>query len=243
MLRYEGILKFSLVPSIIFFLLSLASVALTTTYWIFGDWIVPRYINVVTTEFDDRAQRYVTDKTIVYFTNEDTDATIVSGCLNLTAGVLALIAWSSLRKPDMDSQLNTNRRRFWILSVVVMTVAGSIMALVSLILHYTKRGSDRWGCTSERAMMGGELNTNLYCPREMAACNYQPRFLKGTQRMNADITCNCAVVAKWLQIILIVVGLITMTMFAMQARIRRTTRSMHSKEQSRTEQPRPENAE
>ena len=109
MLRYEGILNFSLVPSIIFFILSLASVALTTTYWIFGDWIVPRYINIVTSEFDDRAQQYVTDETIVYFTNEDTDATIVSGCLNLTAGVLALIAWSSLRKPDMDSQLNTVR--------------------------------------------------------------------------------------------------------------------------------------
>ncbi|RMZ66094.1 hypothetical protein GMOD_00005163 [Pyrenophora seminiperda CCB06] len=230
MLRYEGILKFSLVPSIIFFLLSLAAVALTTTYWILGDWIVPRYISVVTTQFNDRTQQYVTDDTIVYFTNGDTDATIVSGCLNLTAAVLALIAWSSLRKPDMDSQLNTNKRRFWILSVVVVTVVGAIMALVAIILDYTKRGNDRWGCTSERLAMGGKMNTNLYCTREMAACNYQARFLTGKHRTNADIVCNCATATKWMQIILILVGLFTMTLFALQARIRRTTRSTQSKE-------------
>lgn len=105
MMEYSKILRLALVPTILFFLLSLVSVALTTHYWIIGDWIVPRGVTVTTSEFDQRTQRYVTDDTIVYFTTTDADATIVSGCMNLTAGVIALIAWSTLRKPGMDSQL------------------------------------------------------------------------------------------------------------------------------------------
>lgn len=106
MLRFDSILKFALVPSIIYFLISLVAVALTTHYWILTDWIVPRGLTVVTDQFDDRLQRYVTDETIVYFTDADTDATVVSGCLNLAAAVIALIAWSTLRKPGMDSVIN-----------------------------------------------------------------------------------------------------------------------------------------
>lgn len=107
MLRYDNILKFALVPSIIFLLLSVVSVALTTHYWILTDWVIPRGLKVVTSEFNDRLQQYVVDDTIVYFRESPTDATIVSGCLNLTAAVVALIAWSTLRKPDMDSQYNS----------------------------------------------------------------------------------------------------------------------------------------
>jgi 3-polyprenyl-4-hydroxybenzoate decarboxylase len=104
MMRYDRVLRLALVPSMIFFLLSLVSVALTAHYWIIGDWIVPRAVKIVTNEFNDRMQQYVTDDTIVYFTEPDTDATIASGCLNLTAAIVALIAWSTLRKPGIDSQ-------------------------------------------------------------------------------------------------------------------------------------------
>ena len=107
MLRFHVILKYALVPSILYFLISVVAVALTTHYWILTDWVIPRGLVVVTPEFDDRTQSYVTDATIVYFTDADTDATIVSGCLNLAAAVIALIAWSTLRKPGMDSQPNT----------------------------------------------------------------------------------------------------------------------------------------
>jgi maltodextrin utilization protein YvdJ len=103
MMRYDRVLRLALVPSIIFFLLSLVSVALTAHYWIIGDWIVPRFVKVTTNEFNDRIQQYVTDDTIVYFTETDTDVTIASGCLNLTAAIVALIAWSTLRKPGIDS--------------------------------------------------------------------------------------------------------------------------------------------
>lgn len=104
MIEYGAILRQSLVPSIVFLLVSLVSVALTTHYWIIGDWIVPRGVTVTTSTLDERTRRYITDETIVYFTSADADATVVSGCLNLTAAVIALIAWSTLRKPGMDSQ-------------------------------------------------------------------------------------------------------------------------------------------
>lgn len=39
------------------------------------------------------------------------------------------------------------------------------------------------------------MNTNLYCTREMAACNFQPKVLKGKDRSNAAIACNEAVSA------------------------------------------------
>jgi hypothetical protein len=101
-MRYDRVLKLALLPSILFFFLSLVSVALTVHYWIIGDWIVPRGIKVPT-DFNERLNQWNTDETIVYFTVAETDATIVSGCLNLAAGIIALIAWSTLRKPDMDS--------------------------------------------------------------------------------------------------------------------------------------------
>lgn len=102
-MEYRKLLTLTLVPSILFLLLSLVSVALTTHYWIIGDWITPKGVKVQTT-FNDRTQSYAIDETIVYFTENDTDATIVSGCLCLTAAVVAIIAWAQLRKPGMDSQ-------------------------------------------------------------------------------------------------------------------------------------------
>jgi len=101
---YRKLLSLALVPSVLFLLLSLVSVALTTHYWIIGDWITPRGVRVVTDNFDDRTQSYTVDETIVYFTENDTDATIVSGCLCLTAAVVAIIAWAELRKSGMDTQ-------------------------------------------------------------------------------------------------------------------------------------------
>ena len=117
MMRYDTILRLALIPSIIFFVLSLVSLALTAHYWIIGDWIVPRAIQIVTSEFNDRIQQYVTDDTIVYFTEADSDATIASGCLNVTAGIVALIAWSTLRKPNIGSQsaaVRMNSQPLWI---------------------------------------------------------------------------------------------------------------------------------
>jgi len=234
MLRYDNFLKFALVPSIVFLLLSVVSVALTTHYWILTDWVIPRGLKVVTSEFNDRLQQYVVDDTIVYFREAPTDATIVSGCLNLTAAVVALIAWSTLRKPDMDSQYNSSTRRFWMLSIVVTTIAGSATAIAAVVLHYTERGDDKWGCTSERLMMSGQMNTNVYCTREMATCNYQPGFIPRGDRENASVACAEAVTVKWLQIVMTVNALILLVMFSLQAFLRRKSR------QARLNEPVPE---
>jgi ABC-type multidrug transport system fused ATPase/permease subunit len=224
MLRYENVLKFALIPSILYLLLSLVSVALTTHYWILTDWVISRGVRIVTSEFDDRTNQFVTDATIVYFTDTDTDTTIVSGCLNLAAAVIAVIAWSTLRKPGMDTVMNSTVRRFWILSIVVMAQAGAVMAIVSLAMHYTKLGDDKYGCTQERLMMGGSFNTNIYCTREMAVCRFQPEFARGSDKQYSAVACNEAVTVKWMQILLAILGFVVLSMFSLQAYLRRTTR-------------------
>jgi lysylphosphatidylglycerol synthetase-like protein (DUF2156 family) len=165
-MRYQTILGLALVPTTLLFLLSLISVVLTMHYWILGDWFLPRGVQVTTGIFDDRSQSYPTDYTIVYFQDRETDATIASGVLSLSAAVVALIAWIVLRKSAMDAHIFTvsdvhypafalwlmavqNKRRFWVLAVVVMTISSAIAALASLVQHYTKKGSDEYGCSTE----------------------------------------------------------------------------------------------
>jgi hypothetical protein len=104
-MQYEKTLRLALGPAIVFLLLSLVSVALTTHYWILGDWIVPRGARIQTNEYNERTQTYRSDYTIVYFIDKETDVTIAAGCLGLSAAIMALIAWSTLRKPGMDTQL------------------------------------------------------------------------------------------------------------------------------------------
>jgi hypothetical protein len=99
----ENILRLTLVPAILLLLLSFVSVALTTHYWIIGDWILNKGVKVQTDDFIERTQKYRIDETIVYFLQSVTDATIVSGCLCLTAAIVAVVAWVQLRKPGIDS--------------------------------------------------------------------------------------------------------------------------------------------
>ena len=102
-MQYNQILGLALIPTILFFLLSLLSVALTTHYWVAGDWLIPRGVRIITGAFDARTG-YPTDYTIVYFQDQETDATIASGVLCLAAAVTAIIAWFTLRGPGMDTQ-------------------------------------------------------------------------------------------------------------------------------------------
>jgi hypothetical protein len=104
-MQYDKVLRLALVPTIVFFVLSLVSVAITVHYWILGDWILPKGVRVITTDFEQRTQSYRTDYTVVYYIDHETDATIASGILCLAAAVMSLIAWSTLRKPGMDTQL------------------------------------------------------------------------------------------------------------------------------------------
>ncbi|KAH7389645.1 hypothetical protein DE146DRAFT_635349 [Phaeosphaeria sp. MPI-PUGE-AT-0046c] len=229
-MQYERTLRLALIPTIVFFLLSIVSVALTTHYWILGDWVVPRGIRL-TTGIDERTRLPKTDFTIVDFIDKETDVTIAAGCLCLSAAIVALIAYSTLRKPGMDTQLAAGKRRFWVLAVIVMTITGAAVSLASLVLHYTRKGDDDFGCISETLMMSGKLNTNKYCTREMAACNFQAAYLKGGDRSNASIACNETVVVKWLQLILVINALVVFALFSLQARTRRKTRDSRMIEQ------------
>lgn len=75
-----------------------------------------------------------------------------------------------------------------------MTVIGAGAALASLVLHFTEQGSDSFGCDSETLMMSGKFNTNKHCTREMAACNFLPKYItKASDRNNASVACNEAV--------------------------------------------------
>jgi hypothetical protein len=210
-MQYETLLRLALVPSIVFFLLSLVSVILTTHYWLLGDWIITRWVKVITSEVDERTKKNLVDDVIVWYTEKDTNVTIASGCLCLTAAIIALIAWSTLRKPDMDSQLSAvctchwrcisrsltvlqGKRRFWVLAVVFTTLIGAATALSSLVLHFTQQGDNEYGCTTEHIIMQSRKKaTNQVCTREMGACNFLSRTLSGSERQNALIACNEAV--------------------------------------------------
>lgn len=52
---------------------------------------------------------------------------------------------------DLDFPLieEQGERRTWMLSVIMMTVSSICAAFASLILHYTQKGSDEYGCSSE----------------------------------------------------------------------------------------------
>jgi hypothetical protein len=122
-----------------------------------------------------------------------------------------------------------------------MTIAGAAASLASLALHFTSQGDDEFGCATETLMMSGSMNTNKFCTREMAACSFLPKYLKGSDRSNASIACNetvriafsyslpqsliqSQIVVKWLQLILAVNALIVLALFSIQARKRRQTR-------------------
>ena len=92
-------------PSISLLVLSFLSVILTTHYWILGDWIMGRWISVKS-EFPEK-NRFPIDEVIIDYTEPSTQATIISGCLNLTAGVVAVIAWRKLKNGSIDTAFHS----------------------------------------------------------------------------------------------------------------------------------------
>jgi hypothetical protein len=78
--------------------------------------------------------------------------------------------------------------------VIVTSLVGAVTALVSIILHYTYKGDDVFGCSSETLQMSGKFNTNKFCTREAAACNFLPRYLTNkSDRDSAALGCAEAV--------------------------------------------------
>ncbi len=80
--------------------------------------------------------------------------------------------------------------------MIVTTLVGATTALVSIILHYTNKGDDAFGCRSETLQMAGRFNTNKYCTREMAACNFLSQHLSGADKDSAALGCTEAVSSR-----------------------------------------------
>ncbi|PSN64118.1 hypothetical protein BS50DRAFT_612287 [Corynespora cassiicola Philippines] len=221
---YETFLRFTLVPTALLFSLSLASIVITAHYWILGDWIMGRWVQIPI-EYDSQRNRWITDDTIVEYSSSSTDATIVSGCLSLGASIVAFLGWYKLRRADMDADLNGPRRRFWTGFVMLGGTTGFAAALAALIVHYTDRGDDQYGCTSETHAMSSGSNTNMVCSREAGACNFMPQWLSGTSKQwSYELACNEIVAVKWMQIPLMLIAVLIMVMFGMQSWLRKRTR-------------------
>lgn len=230
-MQYSKLLVLSLVPTVLFAILSFVSIILTTHYWILTDYFIGRWIKRRST-FPEK-DKFPWDDVIVDFTEPSTNATIVSGCLCLTAAVNCIVAFFKLKANTMDLDYHTPLRRFWVGSAIGMSVVGMCAALASIITHYTDKGPDEFGCTKTTAKtaQGGVPFSNMLCSREIATCNFiGPLYKRSGSIPNINewattIACNEAIVVKWLQIVLIINAAAVIAMFAAQAGVRRKTRS------------------
>ncbi|KAF2261427.1 hypothetical protein CC78DRAFT_535636 [Lojkania enalia] len=211
-MEYYTLLKLSLIPTSLLFLLSLVSIILTTHYWIIGDWFMPRIIDTLILEFD----------ILIYYVENETNATIISGCLSVGAAIIAFLGWIKLRRSNMDSEALESTRRFWILSVVLCALASFGAALASLILHFTQQWDDPLfpGCKSE---FEDTKNWLIHCTREVGACNVMPKLeIEGYN--HAPTACNEARAVRWLTIPLMICDVAIIALFVAQAWVRREMR-------------------
>jgi hypothetical protein len=102
---YDSVLKMAVIPSVSLVILSFLSIVLTTHYWILGDWIMGRYVPFKS-DFPEKDQHPI-DDVIIDYTEPCTQATIISGCLNLTAGVMAVVAWRKLKGGSIDTDFHS----------------------------------------------------------------------------------------------------------------------------------------
>ncbi|KAF2635890.1 hypothetical protein P280DRAFT_473532 [Massarina eburnea CBS 473.64] len=230
---FEKAHKLSIVPAIILCLLSALSILLTSLYWVITDWVTGRWV-VVPSEYPEK-DRWPNDDVVIDYTQASTNATITAGCLNLACSVVAIIAWQRLRNHELDTNFNAPLRRFYVIAVYITGTFSSVASLTALILHFTDKGDDKWGCTSTTGRTSntpakGIPFTNLLCSREIGACNFlTPQLAGKSLQLMASSACNTAVTAKWLQLIMVLFSIAVMVMFFFQAKLRRKVRwSLHS---------------
>ncbi|KAL1612294.1 hypothetical protein SLS60_000518 [Paraconiothyrium brasiliense] len=231
MVGFQKLLTLSLIPAVVFALLSFISIILTTHYWILTDYFVGRWLKRKS-QFPEK-NKFPWDDVIVDYTEVSTNATIASGCLCLAAAINCIIAYSKLKPNTMDLDYHSPLRRFWVGSAIGMSLVGLCSALAALITHFTDKGDDEYGCTTTtgKTKDGGVPFTNMMCSREFATCRFMgPVYDKAgsipnIKRWAVTIACNEAVAVKWLQVILVINAALVIAMFAAQAGVRRKTRS------------------
>lgn len=104
MMNFRNLLTLSLIPTVIFTLLSLLSILLTATYWIISDYFVGRWLKRPS-QFPEK-NKFQWDDVVVSYTETSTNAIITAGCLCLAAGVNCTLVQdtSSRCKPQAMSE-------------------------------------------------------------------------------------------------------------------------------------------
>ncbi|KAF2710586.1 hypothetical protein K504DRAFT_490678 [Pleomassaria siparia CBS 279.74] len=219
-MHYEKLLQLCLIPTYFSLVLCLVTAILITHYWILGDFFTTAYFTLISPSTKKQTD-YYTD-----FVTSPTDAAIVSASTALMAMIIATIAWYKLRRSNMDMPENLPRRRFWVGSVCLTATANFCSAFAALVLHYTNKGPDSFGCHESTDASGFVI---MSCTREMAACNFMPNMRdRFDQKFNAPwaipLTCNEIMTVKWFQIIIMLNAIALFGMFALQSWVRRKTR-------------------
>ncbi|KAF2275252.1 uncharacterized protein EI97DRAFT_434476 [Westerdykella ornata] len=254
LMLYRLVLQWSLVPTVLLFILSLACAGLTTFYWVAGDRMITR--GIVLGASTARFMNLDWTATIVDYVSSSTDAAIISACLGGLAAVITFMAWSKLRSENIDTDYELPRRRLWVgLSLVVLSASfGS--ALASFILHFSRKGPDEYGCTT--TLSGSDPSRTdrwIMCTREMAYCRALPmlkKFVEDTatavQNSAADVraetgvdvnvsndlriegmglvphVCRMAQAVKWLQLLFMGLAATIAVLILTQSVLRRKTR-------------------
>jgi hypothetical protein len=113
MMDYRKILTISLVPSVLFAILSLISIFLTSHYWVLTDYFVGRWMKLES-QFPEKT-KFRWDDVIVDYTESSTNATIVSGCLCLAASVNCIVAYFKLKPAAIDLDYHSvSQQHDWI---------------------------------------------------------------------------------------------------------------------------------
>ncbi|KAF2742551.1 hypothetical protein M011DRAFT_412477 [Sporormia fimetaria CBS 119925] len=230
-MNHTTLLKWTLTPTILLAVICIVNLGLTTLYWIVGDWIVPRGVEVHDSiKPAEGLEALLTVKvTIIEYLPPATDSTLVSAALGLFTAVVCGLAWYKLRRVDMDEESNMPRRRFWLAFPLISLLSTSGAALGSLILHYTQKDSAPYGCRSEMQSNGDRI---MYCTREMGACNVLPDFKRLFRKYGQQLRkeewvgslCMQTQAVKWMQLGLVLACVGTAALLCAQGLVRGRTR-------------------
>ncbi|KAF2653151.1 hypothetical protein K491DRAFT_694956 [Lophiostoma macrostomum CBS 122681] len=221
-MNFKTILNLSLVSAVFFLILTLTDVILTVAGWIFGDWFVYRIVSFVGKD----GERF--SNILIFYITSPTDACVVASTIGMAAAIVSIIAWTRVKKSEMDLDFNMPRRRFWLGFVIFSATATFSSAMAAFILHYTAVGSEDHGCN---VVPDGKGGATYYCTRTSAACDLMPTWktiIPNTdpKRGHIDTFCNLSQATKWFQLILAFTCLIVMGLFSWHAYVRRQTRYM-----------------
>lgn len=100
-MQFKTILNFTLIATVFFLILTLTDLVLTVAGWIFGDWFVIRDIKLT-----DMTGDQIYASILVFYITSPTDASVVASTVGLAAAIICIIAWTRIKKTEMDLDFN-----------------------------------------------------------------------------------------------------------------------------------------